>query len=471
MSRREGLRHGRVVVVGAGLAGLTAALTLTDLGVPVTLLERRPRLGGATASFRRDGLSVDTGQHVFLRCCVEYLGLLRRLDVADRVALQARLDVPVLAPGGVRARLRRTALPAPLHLGAALAGYRHLSPADRLRAVRGALAMRRLDPDDDALDTRTLGAFLAEHGQSEQVVAALWDVIATATLNLPAADASLQLAARVFRTGVLDSASGGDMGWSLVPLGELHGEAGDKALTAAGAEVRTGVAVRAVVPGSDPGPDGAGWLVYTDAGTLPAAAVVLAVPAGEVGPLLPPRALPVPERLGALGTSPIVNVHVVYDRPVLPVPFAAAVRSPVQWVFDRTGPSGLAEGQYLAVSLSAAEAWVDQPTQQIRDTFEPALKALLPRARATTVRELFVTRERRATFRQGVGSNGLRPGAVTAMPGLLLAGAWTDTGWPDTMEGAVRSGRTAADAALDYLGRSAHTRNAPPQDPSAQGDV
>jgi squalene-associated FAD-dependent desaturase len=439
------------VVVGGGLAGITSALGLADAGVPVTLVERRPRLGGATASFQRGDLTVDTGQHVFLRCCAEYRGLLLRLGVEDKVRMQDRLDVTVLAPGGVRARLRRTGLPAPAHLGASLLGYRHLSPADRARAVRGALVMRSLDPDDRSLDTQTLGRFLASHGQTDAGIDAFWDVFVTAALNLPAREASLQLAARVFRTGLLDRNDAGDIGWAAVPLGELHGTAGQRALEAAGVTVRTRVAVRGVAPASD---GCGGWVVQTDDGPLSGDAVVLAVPAGDAAGLLPPRAIPVPERLSALGVSPIVNVHVVYDRPVLPLPFVAAVRSPVQWVFDRTGPAGLAVGQYLAVSLSAADDWVDRPTEEVRSVFLPALAELLPRARSARVREFFVTRERRATFRQGVGSNALRLGAPTELPGLLLAGAWTDTGWPDTMESAVRSGRAAVRAALEHLTRT-----------------
>jgi squalene-associated FAD-dependent desaturase len=442
-----------VVVVGGGLAGITVALGLADTGVRTTLLERRPRLGGATSSFPRAGLTVDTGQHVFLRCCSEYRGLLQRLGVQDLVLLQDRLDVTVLAPGGARARLRRNSLPAPAHLAAAMAGYRHLTPAERARVVRGALVLRSLDPDDRSLDTRTVGEFLASHGQTGTTIDAFWDVFVTAALNLPSRRASLQLAARVFRTGLLDTASAGDIGWSRVPLGELHGEAAARALAAAGVPVQTRVVARGVVSGAE-----RGWQVHTDGGPLDADAVVLAVPAGDAATLLPAGAIPVPERLSALGASPIVNVHVIYDRPVLPLPFVAAVRSPVQWVFDRTRPSGLTEGQYLAVSLSAADDWVDRPTEEVRSVFLPALAELLPRARSARVRAFFVTRERRATFRQRVGSNALRLGASTALPGLVLAGAWTDTGWPDTMESAVRSGRSAIRAVLEHLTRTALAR-------------
>jgi uncharacterized protein with NAD-binding domain and iron-sulfur cluster len=215
---------------------------------------------------------------------------------------------------------------------------------------------------------------------------------------------------------------------------------------------RTHAVVRAIVPAGD------GWLVHTEAGPVNADTVVLAVPPMDAARLLPPGAIPAPERLPALGASPIVNVHVIYDRTVLPVPLAAAVRSPVQWVFDRTAAAGLPTGQYLAISLSAADDWVDRPSGEIRSVFLPALAELLPRARGASVRELFVTRERRATFRQGVGSAALRPGAATALPGLLLAGAWTDTGWPDTMESAVRSGRAAVRGALDHLTRTSPAR-------------
>jgi uncharacterized protein with NAD-binding domain and iron-sulfur cluster len=153
-------------------------------------------------------------------------------------------------------------------------------------------------------------------------------------------------------------------------------------------------------------------------------------------------------RLARLGTSPIVNLHVVYDRPVFEEPFAAGVRSPVQWMFDRTSGSGLESGQYLAISLSAADAELDMTVDDLRTRFLAALADLLPRARDAQVQSFFVTREHAATFRAAPGSRALRPGPRTAIPGLVLAGAWTDTGWPATMEGAVRSGHAAAQEAL-----------------------
>ena len=168
----------RVAIVGGGLAGITAALDCAAAGARVTLLEVRPQLGGAAYSFERDGLRLDNGQHVFLRCCTAYTALLDRLGSRALTTMQPRLDIPVLAPGGRVARLRRSGLPAPLHLGGALARYSHLTPADRARAVRAALALRRLDPEDPRLDQRTFGAWLSEHGQRPAAVEALWDLIA-----------------------------------------------------------------------------------------------------------------------------------------------------------------------------------------------------------------------------------------------------------------------------------------------------
>ncbi|MGH3284081.1 MAG: hydroxysqualene dehydroxylase, partial [Streptosporangiaceae bacterium] len=299
-----------------------------------------------------------------------------------------------------------------------------------------------------------------------------------------------------------------------LPLGELHGDAGATLLTKLGAQVLIGAKVSAIetVDGQD-----ARFRIRLaraegDAALpaeIPADAVVLAVPHEAAARLIPRDALPEATVAGwaGLGASPIVNVHVIYDRPVMDQPFAAAIDSPVQWVFDRTRISGLdrlsdparfvpspdpesfqhgetgvsprsntvnpgvhlvaarpeapmdaahdasgahgAEGaarrpQYLAISLSAADEYVDVPAATLREQFLPALAELFPAARDAQVTEFFVTRERRATFRQAPGTARLRPAAATNLPGLVLAGAWTATGWPDTMESAVRSGLAAA---------------------------
>jgi monoamine oxidase len=234
-----------------------------------------------------------------------------------------------------------------------------------------------------------------------------------------------------------------------VPLGEIHDTAARRALAIAGVEVRLRASAAAITT-----EESAFRVQISGAPTLSADAVVLAVPPDRAGRLAPAGAGVDPARLRRLGTSPIVNLHVVYDRRVLEVPFAAGVDSPVQWVFDRTAPAGLDSGQYLAVSLSAADAELDMPAQELRDRFLPAIGELLPAVRHAHVQTFFVTREHAATFRASPGARALRPAARTAIPGLALAGAWTDTGWPATMEGAVRSGQTAARAVATVATRT-----------------
>ncbi len=483
----------RVAVIGGGLAGITAAIALAEAGAAVTLLEARPRLGGATCSFARDGLVVDTGQHVYLGCCTAYRGLLDKLGMTAHAPLQDRFDVTVLAPGPRHGRLRRTALPGPLHMLPALGRYPFLSLAERASVARPALAMRRVDPRAPGADEQRFGDWLAARGQSDRARRALWDLFTVSALNIAGDDASLSLAATVVRTGLLGRSNAADIGVPALPLGELHGDAGAAAAAKLGAKVLRGAKVTAIdvddavpaVPGpgdpsrprfrirlarpvepaepaapaadpADPAAPAADADPASDAAGIPADAVVLAVPHEAAARLVPPGALPATTVAGwaGLGASPIVNVHVIYDGPVTDLPFAAAVDSPVQWVFDRTRISGLApaapqepsssRAQYLAISLSAADEYVDVPAATLREQFVPALAELFPAAREAQVTEFFVTRERRATFRQAPGTARLRPQAGTQLPGLVLAGAWTDTGWPDTMESAVRSGLAAA---------------------------
>lgn len=432
------------VVVGGGLAGISAALTLADAGRRVVLIEGRPRLGGAAFSFRRGELSIDNGQHVFLRCCEAYRGLLARLGVSDQVSLQPRLDIPVLHADGRSARLSRLAgVPAPAHLSAALARYRLLSASDRLRAVRGALALRLLDPADARLDAQTLDAFLRRHGQNDATIARLWGILITATLNLAPQQASLALAAKVFRTGLLDSAPASDLGYAEVPLGMLHSTAAAAALEASGVQVLLSHRVRCVEPDATvraTGRDGER--------TWPADNVILALPWRDTLAVAPALQQTAVATSAGLGAAPIVNVHVVYDRKVTELAFAAAVDSPVQWIFDRTKSSGLQRGQYLAITVSAADDIIDTASGALTARYVAELGRLLPRAGAATVLDAFVTRERRATFRQAAGTASMRPTCHTGLDGVWLAGSWTATGWPDTMESAVRSGTQAARAVL-----------------------
>jgi squalene-associated FAD-dependent desaturase len=415
----------RASVVGGGLAGLAAAVELADAGAEVTLYEARARLGGATFSFERNGLWLDNGQHVALRCCTAYLDFLRRIGSDHLLTLQRRLDVPVLREGKPAASISRVGAPAPLHLAPSLLTYGPLSFRERAAAVRAALALKRLDPDDPALDAQSFGDWLRSHGQTPNAITALWNLIALPTLNLPADDASLAAAVKVFRTGLLDSADAADIGIPAAPFQQLHADPAQAALERRGGRVLLSSPVRA---------DGLDDL-------LAAGPVVLAVPSHAAAEF-------VPVDVDGLGASPIVNLHVHYDRKVLDVPLAAALGSPVQFVFDRTAAAGARDGQLLAVSLSHAVEEIEMSVAALRERYLTALERLLPSSRGAVVLDFAATHEPRATFRAAPGTRRLRPGAHTDRDGLYLAGAWTDTGWPATMEGAVRSGLAAARAAL-----------------------
>jgi squalene-associated FAD-dependent desaturase len=404
-------------------------------------------------------MTVDNGQHVFLRCCTAYQELLARLGMTGSVVIQDRFDVTVLSQAGP-ARLRRTSLPSPLHFAGALAGYRLLSVAERARVARAALAFRFADPGSKALDRLRLGDWLAARGQGDRARRYLWDLFVVSALNVAGDDASVQLAATVIKTALLGAKDAADIGMAKVPLGELHATAAAALLDRIGVRVRLGSRVAAIERlasggfrlGLAHGELAAGGAAgAADGAAVLADGVVLAVPPAQAARLAGAAGFPRAPAWADLGYSPIVNVHVIYDRRVTGLPFAAAVDSPVQWVFDKTRPAGLLSGQYLAVSLSAADTFVDMPAAALRDMFVPALEQLFPAAAGAGITDFFVTRERQATFRQEPGSGALRPGASTPVPGLTLAGAWTDTGWPDTMEGAVRSGYLAAQALIGEL--------------------
>ncbi len=446
------LSGARVAVIGGGLAGIAAALDCRRAGAEVILAEVRPRLGGAAYSVDRDGLTVDNGQHVFLHCCSAYRSLLRELGSEGRVRLQRRLEIPVLRPGGRPLLLRRAGLPPPAHLAGALLRFNAIPLSQRLRAAFAMRALGRLRTADPAVDRRALGSFLEEHGQSEQTIAALWDLIALPTLNVRAPEASLALGAFVFQKGLMESMEGGDVGFHERPLGETIGEPALRRLHREGVDVRLRWRAERVRPD-----ERAGFEVHGTSGgrdeQIDCDAVIVALPHLRAAELLPEQMAPLAAQVRQIGVSPIVNLHVVYDRRVLDMPFAASIESPVQYLFDRTEAGGAPSGtQYVAISLSGADREMASSVDELRSRYLPAIADLLPPARGARVERFMVTREHAATFRAAPGVGELRPEQRTDLPGFALAGAWTATGWPATLESAVLSGHAAAAAVLQDLG-------------------
>ncbi|HEY2216197.1 MAG TPA: FAD-dependent oxidoreductase, partial [Solirubrobacteraceae bacterium] len=301
----------------------------------------------------------------------------------------------------------------------------------------------------------------------------LWDLIALPTLNIPAAEASLALGAFVFQTGLLASADAADIGFHVGTLAETIGEPAEAALVQAGVEYRLGWRARLLrqveggfeVESGAPGPgEGAaeegdsegedGENLRTGDG-LSADAVIVALPHARAANLIEPLLPQTAGALSGLGSSPIVNLHIVYDRVVCEQPFAAGVGTPVQYLFDRSAAGGAPAGtQYLAVSLSGADREMQMSVDALRERYLPAIEQLLPHARGAKVERFLATREHAATFRAVPGTAALRPASQTSVPGLALAGTWTATGWPATLESAVLSGHAAAKSVLSSLQRA-----------------
>ncbi len=359
------------MVVGGGLAGITAALDCAQAGAAVTLVEVRRRLGGAAYSFERDGLQMDNGQHVFLRCCTAYRALLDRLGSSELVALQERLEIPVLAPGRRPYVLRSGQLPAPAHLAGALARYPRMSPLARLGAARAALALGRLDPEDPALDRVAFGEWLSRHGQGPQGGRGAVGPDRAADAQ-PAGGRRFaravgvrvpdRPAARVPTPATSASTSGRSRRSSATRPG--------RALADAGVDVRLGWRAERLERA------GEGYRLDGRAASGPdrveAQAAIVALPHDRAGGLLEPLLGPNAGMPAALASSPIVNLHVVYAERVLDQPFAAGVGTPVQYLFDRSAAAGAPAGhQYLAISLSGASAEMQESV--------PAAARALPR--------------------------------------------------------------------------------------------
>jgi squalene-associated FAD-dependent desaturase len=443
------------LVIGGGLAGITAACELADAGVRVRLIEKRPHLGGRSYSYDAGGTEVDNGQHVFLGCCTEYLRLLERLGVRDRAYLQERMRVPIIDKVWGESELSSADLPPPVHLLPSLLRFKSLSPKEKALAGYAFSQIRATDrAKHPQLDDITFEEWLLARRQSPHAVRSLWNLIVQPTLNDHISRVSADLALMVFQEGFLRSRDGANVGWAKVGLSTMLGGAARSYIEERGGEVMTTVALQRLATGADDV-----VRALTDAGEFTADAYVVALPPEVVLDVLPEAVADDPffGRVRGIETSPIVNVHLWYDRPVWDHTFAAFLNTPVQWVFNKSRIWRLDGPQYLDISLSGARDWIDLPATEIRDHFDKELRALFPRARGAELVKSIVVKQRDATFAAKPGVRRLRPTQTTPVRNLFLAGDWTDTDWPATMESAVRSGESAALAAMRLLAKAGRT--------------
>jgi zeta-carotene desaturase len=445
-----------VAIVGAGLAGLAAACALSAAGNRVHVFERRPYVGGRASSYMHPGTGevVDNCQHVLLGCCTNLVGFYRQLGVEDRIRWYDRITF--LEPGGRKSVLKPGILPAPLHNARAFLAASALSIADKFAIARGMAAFLGSIPADDG---ENFAHWLRRHGQTRRAIARFWNPVLVSALNGELDQVSVHYAAMVFRQAFMNSAEGGRMGVPTIPLSELYGHAA-QFIEAHGGVVDLRRNVQAVGLDSASGR----WLVDIDGGSVDADGVILAVPFESMEKLLP--GLP-PEPAGAAEAlaarmahfehSPITGIHLWFDRPVTNLDHAVLLAATIQWMYNKSRLQPETRGDqsenYLELVVSASNTLVDKSRQEIVDLAIRELAEFFPVVREAKLVKAAVVKEVRATFSVQPGIDAYRPQAETAWPGLFLAGDWTNTGWPSTMEGAVRSGYRAAEAWMRASGR------------------
>jgi hydroxysqualene dehydroxylase len=436
-----------VIVIGAGFAGLSAAVRLVDRGARVLVVEQRRRLGGRATAFPdpASGEIVDNGQHALFGCYHETFAFLRAIGAEAAVALDDRLEVEMVDRLGRRSRLATPAWPPPLHLVGGLMRWSALGLRDRVAAIRMGVALRRLGQNGvgwSALGAMTAGEWLRQCGQTPGLTELLWEPLVVAAINQPpevaAAAPFARVLARMFNGSRRDAA----IGLPRVPLDALYAEPARRHLEARGSAVRSGTRATLLVQGDRViGVEARGERLEADA-------VICAVPWFAFGSLADdvPALSSIAASASAMRSSPIVTVNLWYDRQVTDTTFVGLPGRTFQWVFDKGRIFG-AQASHLSLVSSGAEAVVALDNAVLCDIAAREVAAALPAARGAHVVRGTAVREKRATFSLAPGQPP-RPGAETPVRGLLLAGDWTDTALPATIEGAVQSGHVAAELAL-----------------------
>lgn len=445
-----------VVIIGGGLAGIAAAVRLADRGARVTLVETRKRLGGRATSFvdPTNEQLLDNCQHVLMGCCTNLIDLYKRLGVADCIAWHRRLYF--LDGQGRLDVLEADDLPAPLHMTGSLLAFASLTLAEKLAIARGLFTMMRLGvAGRKQWHDRSFTDWLKANGQPVRAIEKFWSVIIISAVNeLPqyvAADYAMQ----IFMEGFLANEQAYVMGVPNVPLVNLYDSARQVIEAAGGTVLLATSAERLSLDGDQV------CTLHIDGGRkLTAEGFVSALPFDRLDKLCPPEARQIDPRirqLGAFEVSPIIGIHLWFDRPVMKLPHLILTQSPLQWLFNKdcadalsgdTGEQG-GKGQHLHGVISAAHHLVDKPAAEIADMAAAETRRALPAAKDARIVHHRVIKEKRATFSAQPGIDAARPDARGAITNLYLAGDWCNSGWPATMEGAVRSGYLAAAALLD----------------------
>jgi squalene-associated FAD-dependent desaturase len=441
-------RQHNVAIVGGGLAGLAVGCALAEAGLRVTVFERRPYVGGRASSYEHPGTGevVDNCQHVLLGCCTNLIDFYDRLGVSGKIRWFDELTF--IEPGGRASKMAPSFLPAPMHNVPTFVSAKMLRAKDKFAIARALAAMSRGLPEDSA---ESFLSWLRRHNQTELAIERFWKTVLVSALNEDLDRISVRYAAQVFRESFMKSAAAGRMGLPSIPLSDLYGNAIEY-IHARGGEVLLRSAVTAIGPKQDQ------VGVLTGSGERQFDYVVLAAPFQNVATLLPSdeSAKPINRQLANFEPSSITGIHLWFDREITPLPHAVLLDRTIQWMFHKSkfheGREQAGVGSYIELVVSASKSLVQKSreeilelaTRELAEFFPAVLEAKL--VKATVIKEIY------ATYAILPGLDKYRPMAKTQWPRIFLAGDWTATGWPATMEGAVRSGYLAAEALMESMG-------------------
>jgi squalene-associated FAD-dependent desaturase len=444
----------RVAIAGGGLAGLAAACALADTGFPVTLFEKRPFLGGRASSWEHPGTGevVDNCQHVLFRLCTNLVEFYERIGVSDRIRWYDQMTF--IEPGGRTSVMRSSFLPAPLHTTPSFLRFSFLSAADKI-SIANALAPLILSAQRD--DGDSFQQWLDRHGQTRRAVERFWRPILVSALSEDLDLISVSAAAQVVRTSIL-SPTAREMGVPTIPLTELYNAAGNYVRARGGdihfrqsVETFSGDSSQVQVQVANNGSPGC--FDY----------LVLALPFDALDRVLPdaPESVPIREQIRHFETSPITGIHLWFDRQITDLDHAVLLDRTIQWMFHksrlqpgrRQSADESPQGSYIELVVSSSKTLIDKSRAEIVELALGELREFFPGARAASLVKSTVIKELNATYSPRPGIDDYRPAASTAWPRIFLAGDWTATGWPATMEGAVRSGYLAAEALARASGR------------------
>jgi len=433
------------IIIGAGISGMACALALAQRGIRPLLLDTRKKLGGRATSFTdvRSGEVLDNCQHVALGCCTNYLAFLQTLGTEKQISWHD--DQYWFEPGGRQSTITCAGLgrymPPPGHYSLSLLAAKFLTTGEKIILSKGVLAV--LAADRSQFRDRTFTAFLQASGQTPRLISRFWEPVVVSACNLPCDKVAASSALHVFQEGFLAHRHSARIGIPRVSLLDLYTNF-ESSLHALGGQLSLGTSVASINPTT---------VTLSRTGeTLHADHIICAAPFEAALQLTDPATKLADPRFAAMAHfthSPILGVHLTFDRPILRTPHAVLIDQPTQWLFAKpTPPNHATRHQSISAVISAADAWLDLSEHQIAERVVADIVRCMPWAAAATLVSARTIKEKRATFAPTISTEQARPAATLGPGSLILAGDYTDTGWPSTMEGAVRSGLIAAAAVL-----------------------